>query len=175
MFCSKFKSKLCNSLQRTYLPDKVSHVLSLWKAELGKINEKAGQSLADPQQYENLFPGFQEALKTQRFIAQHEPELLPAHSATKIPMNIDRDASEEMKSNENQESFQYSELDKPESVEDLVENIQLIDLDEAPPAINLQPERSNSIEGFDFDEEIEEDTLDINVGDEDELLSDESV
>lgn len=153
-------------------------MLSLWKTELGKINEKAGQSLADPEQYENLFPGFQDALKTQQFIAEREPELLPASYATKTPLNIERDAMEEMKQNENQGSFQYSRLDKPENgVESsnvLTEKLKLLDLDE-PIASNSQPEkaRKNSLDEFDFDEDLDEniDTSDLNLDDE-ELLSD---
>lgn len=154
----------------------MSHVLGLWKTELGKINEKAGQSLADPEQYENLFPGFQDGLKTQQFIAQREPGLLPANSATKIPMNIDRDASEEMKQNEGQGSFQYSKLHKPQSVNgDLVEKTQLLNLNEPTQTTNTEPEkaRKNSLDEFDFDDEIDEniDTSDVNLDDE-ELLSD---
>lgn len=157
----------------------MSHVLSLWKTELGKINEKAGQSLADPEQYENLFPGFQDALKIQQFIAQHESGLMPAHQSTKIPLNIDRDAREEMEQNESQGSFQYSKLDKPPSVDDsdnnIVEKIQLINLNETPPATSTEPEkaRKNSLDEFDFDEEIDEnvDISDVNLDDE-ELLSD---
>lgn len=42
---------------RSYLPDKISDVVELWKEKLSQTNEKAGQSLADPKQYENLFPG----------------------------------------------------------------------------------------------------------------------
>ena len=163
------------------MPNKVSHVLSLWKTELGKINEKAGQSLADPEQYENLFPGFQEALKTQQFIAQREPELLPAIAATKVPLNIERDAMEEMKQHETQGSFQYSKLDKPEngdaSSNELTEKVQLLDLNEPPPPVasSSEPEkaRKNSLDEFDFDDDLDEniDTSDVNLDDE-ELLSD---
>lgn len=161
---------------RTYLPNKVSHVLSLWKTELGKINEKAGQSLADPEQYENLFPGFQDALKTQQFLAQREPELLPALSATKVPMNIERDAMEEMRQNEDQGSFQYSKLDKPEngdvSGSELTEKVNLMTLSETPAADSGKA-RKNSLDEFDFDEDLDEniDTSDVNLDDE-ELLSD---
>lgn len=152
--------------------------MSLWKTELGKINEKAGQSLADPAQYENLFPGFQDALKTQQFIAQREPELLPAIVATKTRLNIERDAMEEMRQHENQGSFQYSKLDKPQSTEasssDLTEKVLLLNLSD-PPASSSEPEkvRKNSLDEFDFDEDLDEniDTSDVNIDDE-ELLSD---
>lgn len=154
-------------------------MLSLWRTELGKINEKAGQSLADPEQYENLFPGFQDALKTQQFIAQHEPGLLPASYATRTPMNIERDAVEEMRNNESQGSFQYSKLDKPQNGDfassELTEKVQLLDLNEAPPASSSEPvkARKNSLDEFDFDEDLDDniDTSDVNLDDE-ELLSD---
>ena len=37
----------------------VSRIVALWRAELEKINPKAAESLADPGQYANLFPGFE--------------------------------------------------------------------------------------------------------------------
>lgn len=52
---------------RTYIPSKISYVVQLWRDELAKVNEKAGQSLADPTQYENLFPGLQETLKGEQY------------------------------------------------------------------------------------------------------------
>lgn len=51
-------------------------MVGLWK---GVAGEKVGQSLADPAQYDNLFPGFKDALKTQQFLeAQTKP--IPAAS-----------------------------------------------------------------------------------------------
>ena len=41
---------------RTYLPSEVSRVLPLWKSELAKVNEKAGQSLADPDKQDSKTP-----------------------------------------------------------------------------------------------------------------------
>lgn len=38
----------------------------MWKEDLGKTNKKAANSLADPTEYENLFPEFQEALKAEQ-------------------------------------------------------------------------------------------------------------
>lgn len=173
---SKFLPKI---IFRTYLPDKVSYVLGLWKTELGKVNEKAGQSLADPAQYENLFPGFQDALKTQQFLAEHEPGLLPASAATKVPLNIERNAVEEMERNESQGSFQYSKLDKPQngvaSSSELTQKVQLLNLNEPAPTSSIDPgkARKNSLDEFDFDEDLDEniDTSDVNLDDE-ELLSD---
>lgn len=150
----------------------------MWKTELGKINEKAGQSLADPEQYENLFPGFQDALKTQQFLSQSEPGLVPALHATKLPLNIERDAMEEMRQNEGHGSFQYSKLDKPlngEASDELVSKVQQMSLSAAPSATSVEPAkaRKNSLDEFDFDEDLDEniDTSDVNLDDE-ELLSD---
>lgn len=175
---------------RTYLPDKVSYVLSLWKTELGKINEKAGQSLADPVQYENLFPGFQDALKTQQYLAQYESNLLPAQFFTKIPLNIERNAVEEMEQKEQQGNFQYSKIDKPQNgdaTSEITENIKRININEATTAASSSativppPEpakaRKNSLDEFEFDigdEELDEniDTSDVNLDDDEELLSD---
>lgn len=179
------------TLFRTYLPDRVSYVLNLWKTELGKINEKAGQSLADPTQYENLFPGFQEALKTQQFLAQSD-QLLPAIAFTKVPLNIERNAVEEMTKGEQHGNFQYySKLDKPQngsaSQNELTETIKKISLNETPssvatPIATSKPEdleatekmRKNSLDEFDFDGDLDEniDTSDVNLDDEEELLSD---
>lgn len=166
-------------------------MLGLWKTELGKVNEKAGQSLADPTQYENLFPGFQEALKTQQFLAQ-QPSLMPASYFTKIPLNIERNAQEEMNQNEQQGNFQYSKTDKPTNgdilTSELVESVKRVTLNDTPAAAasvtsnnnndNNQQEppakaRKNSLDEFDFDEEIDEniDTSEVNL-DDDELLSD---
>lgn len=72
---------------RTYIPSKISYVVQLWRAELAKVNEKAGQSLADPEQYENLFPGLHDALKTEQYL-QKERVTLPARAAQKVNIAI---------------------------------------------------------------------------------------
>lgn len=81
---------------RTYIPSQMSRVVELWREELAKFNEKAGQSLADPAKYENLFPGLGEALRAEEFLQQTQSEKLPATSAGKLPLNIERNPIEEM-------------------------------------------------------------------------------
>lgn len=44
-------------------------VVGLWKEDLAKQNKKAANSLADPTDYENLFPEFQEALKAEEVMS----------------------------------------------------------------------------------------------------------
>ncbi|KAJ7569395.1 hypothetical protein O6H91_01G111000 [Diphasiastrum complanatum] len=50
-------------MARTYLPSKVSEIVLLWRNDLKKINQKAAESLADPEEYPNLFPDWEWALK----------------------------------------------------------------------------------------------------------------
>ena len=45
---------------RTYLPSEISRVVGLWRESLAKTNKKASEALADPTEYENLFPGLRE-------------------------------------------------------------------------------------------------------------------
>lgn len=91
---------------RTYIPSKISYVVGLWRNELAKINEKAGQSLADPEQYENLFPGLHDALKTEQFLAQQK-QTLPANAAPMVPLNIERRALGDMEAAEQSGEFEY--------------------------------------------------------------------
>lgn len=92
---------------RTYIPTKISYVVQLWRNELAKINEKAGQSLADPEQYENLFPGLHEALKTEQYLSR-EKRTLPAALAPQIPLNIARNALQEMQEAEDNGKFEFN-------------------------------------------------------------------
>uniref|UniRef100_A0A914HZL6 Coatomer subunit beta' n=1 Tax=Globodera rostochiensis TaxID=31243 RepID=A0A914HZL6_GLORO len=55
----------------TYAPSQVSHLVALWRdaasQNLSGISKRnIGESLADPLKYENLFPGFAEALQAEK-------------------------------------------------------------------------------------------------------------
>ena len=50
---------------RTYRPSRISETVKLWQKDLAKINPKAAESLADPVEYPNLFPGLDEALEAE--------------------------------------------------------------------------------------------------------------
>ncbi|KAH7290702.1 hypothetical protein KP509_30G060200 [Ceratopteris richardii] len=52
-------------MARAYLPSKVSEIVKLWRNDLKKINQKAAESLADPEEYPNLFPDWEWALKAE--------------------------------------------------------------------------------------------------------------
>uniref|UniRef100_A0A674EH76 Coatomer subunit beta' n=1 Tax=Salmo trutta TaxID=8032 RepID=A0A674EH76_SALTR len=57
-------------LARTYLPSQVSRVVKLWRESLAKVNQKAAESLADPTEYENLFPGLKESFVAEQFLRE---------------------------------------------------------------------------------------------------------
>jgi len=60
-------------LARTYMPSKISEVVALWKDDLKKTSVKAAESLADPQEYPNLFPELEQALQEeQKMMAQQQ-------------------------------------------------------------------------------------------------------
>lgn len=69
---------------RTYMPSQVSRIVQLWKATLSKVSDKAGQALADPKEYENLFPGFAQALKTEQFVRQQKMVPAAQYPNTKV-------------------------------------------------------------------------------------------
>ncbi|KAJ6801963.1 coatomer subunit beta'-1-like isoform X2 [Iris pallida] len=57
-------------LARSYLPSKVSDIVAIWKNDLNKVNPKAAESLADPEEYPNLFEDWQVALAVESNIVQ---------------------------------------------------------------------------------------------------------
>ena len=63
---------------RTYLPSQVSRVVELWRVQLGKVSEKAGQSLADPKEYPNLFPEFDAAIRAETMLKKERSQFIPA-------------------------------------------------------------------------------------------------
>ncbi|XP_063596464.1 coatomer subunit beta'-like isoform X2 [Penaeus indicus] len=88
---------------RTYMPSEMSRVVGLWKTAAG---EKIGQSLADPAQYDNLFPGLKDAVKSQQYL-QQTTKPIPAASASSVPGNHERNIIEEMRAAEASGAFVY--------------------------------------------------------------------
>ncbi|KAG2649438.1 hypothetical protein PVAP13_1NG103300 [Panicum virgatum] len=56
-------------MARSYLPSKVPEIVALWKKDLQKVNPKAAESLADPNEYPNLFDDWQIALNVEATVA----------------------------------------------------------------------------------------------------------
>ncbi|KAI1301262.1 Coatomer subunit beta' [Halotydeus destructor] len=94
---------------RTYLPSQVSRVLKLWKESVASKSksEKSAQALADPVEYENLFPGFAEASKAETYLhaltaSQPRPK---ARQYCGITPNHERDIIQEMQRADGQGDF----------------------------------------------------------------------
>lgn len=109
---------------RTYLPSQVSRVVQLWRENLGSVNNKAASSLADPKEYENLFPGFVEAQKTEQFLRPQRKSLIPANKYPQVPSNHERNPVAEMQAAEQKGSFVFepdTPLDNGEEEEEFKE------------------------------------------------------
>ena len=65
-----------------------SRVVELWQEQVSKTNSKAAQSIADPKQYENLFPNFQTSLKAERYLQRERSVLRPAADYPHVQVNI---------------------------------------------------------------------------------------
>lgn len=66
----------------------VVRVVGLWRESLSKKNAKAAQSLADPTEYENLFPGLTDAFKTEQFLATHRHQVIPAAKFSSVQVCV---------------------------------------------------------------------------------------
>lgn len=97
LLCSTGRYPEAAFMARTYLPSHVSKIVKLWKEDLGKVNKKAADSLADPSEYENLFPEFQEALQAEKFLKRERVQMKPASQYKNAQHNAERDVFEEMK------------------------------------------------------------------------------
>jgi coatomer subunit beta' len=50
---------------RTYRPSRAPELVKLWQEELRDVNTKAAESLASPDEYTNLFPDWEAALRVE--------------------------------------------------------------------------------------------------------------
>lgn len=83
-------------MARTYLPSEVSNVVGLWRNDLKKINVKAAESLADPQEYPNLFPDWELACEEEVKQREQRSKLLPAKEYLNYINGVDGNLVEEM-------------------------------------------------------------------------------
>jgi len=84
---------------RTYLPSQISRVLPQWKEQLTKVSEKAGQSLADPNEYKNLFSNFNQTLEAEQMLAKERKRKMPASMYKDLPENATRNPLDELDEN----------------------------------------------------------------------------
>ncbi|KAJ8539262.1 hypothetical protein K7X08_013514 [Anisodus acutangulus] len=57
-------------MARSYLPSKVPEIVSIWRKDLSKVNQKAAEALADPEEYPNLFEHWQIAHAVEARVAE---------------------------------------------------------------------------------------------------------
>lgn len=80
---------------RTYVPSKISEIVQLWRVDLKSISEKVAESLADPLEYENLFPDIKLAIQAEKHFQRKD---LPASSYLQHKDDLQRDLIQELKS-----------------------------------------------------------------------------
>ncbi|XP_009786504.1 coatomer subunit beta'-2-like [Nicotiana sylvestris] len=65
-------------MARSYLPSKVSEIVSIWRKDLSKVNQKAAEALADPEEYPNLFEHWQITHSVEARVAEERGVYPPA-------------------------------------------------------------------------------------------------
>merc|ERR1712137_1424475 len=125
-------------LARTYMPSKISEVVALWKDDLKKTSVKAAESLADPQEYPNLFPELEQALQAeQQMMALQQSAPTPQEAPqeeTPAPVEEEQPAQEEVveatpEPEASPESVGDADLDIDLDMEDIGADIDVDDLD----------------------------------------------
>ncbi|KAF9117060.1 hypothetical protein BGX27_005610 [Mortierella sp. AM989] len=86
-------------MARTYLPSAVPRVLQLWKESLLTANkEKTAQALADPTEYEDMFPDLQYGLIAEETIKASRTAPVPATAYYNWKESLNRDIISDIKS-----------------------------------------------------------------------------
>lgn len=83
---------------RAYIPSKMSEVVKMWRDATSASNKKLGQSLADPEKYENLFPEFAQSLELERYqreIGYERANQLSALAPNASTCNLERNLAAE--------------------------------------------------------------------------------
>merc|ERR1712025_1250868 len=143
---------------RTYLPSEISRIVELWREQLSKVNEKAGQSLADPKDYPNLFPDYQASLQAQEVLTRERSKIIPASDFLEILPNSERKPLDELN------AVDEEMVDQPVDSKDhpIKEDIKKQSVDD------LEAELEADLDDLKLDDI---DTTDVNLDDE-ELLED---
>jgi len=130
---------------RTYAPSQISRVVGLWKEHLSRTNKKGADALADPEKYENLFPGMAQSLVAEKYLAATE-KTRPASHYPLVPSNDERNVLQESEGfQENQQETIEPEAQEPEpevSVPDLKEEV----APEPTPVPEVEPAQVPEVE-----------------------------
>jgi coatomer subunit beta' len=110
---------------RTYLPSRVPTLVEKWRDRLrsgsnstiyqsstaSQAVEKLAQSIANPLQYENLFPGWRDSIKAENFLhTVDRSRLPPAHLYSQLAASGERNALLEMHTAEQKLGREFSSL-----------------------------------------------------------------
>jgi len=171
---------------RTYLPSMISKVLPQWKEQLAKVSEKAGQSLADPNEYKNLFMNFDKTLEAEQTLAKERKRRMPASMYKQVPENAERSPLDELEEGHDVDLSDDEKFASPAHPTSQVEP----SASEPPQKLPTSPQpvkkkhldtEASSIDPDDLEAELEKDlgglelddvdTTDVNLDDED-LLED---
>lgn len=150
-------------LARTYLPSQVSRVVKLWRENLSKVNQKAAESLADPTEYENLFPGLKEAFVVEEWVKETHADLWPAKQYPLVTPNEERNVMEEAKGFQPSRSAAQQELaGKPASPTPVIMATHTGNKEEKQSLLELEVDLDNlELEDIDTtDINLDEDILD---------------
>jgi len=105
-------------MSRTFVPSKISEVLYQWKKSLGFTHRKAADSLADPSQFQNLFPDFELALKAEELLRKERSRKIPSTAYEQFKDSIYRDVIEEVRSHPNGDGDHFEEGEAEEEEEE---------------------------------------------------------
>ncbi|RXH67884.1 hypothetical protein DVH24_028031 [Malus domestica] len=75
-------------IARSYLPSKVSEIVSIWRNDLNRVNKNTAESLADPQECPNLFKDWQVSLALECKDAEnrHPPSWILSINLVHLPL-----------------------------------------------------------------------------------------
>lgn len=62
------------------MPSHISRAVKLWRENLKEVSDRAAAALADPDEYPNLFPDLEWALKVEEIFRSNRKNVLPASS-----------------------------------------------------------------------------------------------
>jgi len=149
---------------RTYLPSEISRIVELWREQLSKVNERAGQSLADPKDYPNLFPDYNSSLQAQVALSKERTKVIPAADFLEILPNSERKPLEEINAMDDEDLIDQPVIPSKRTEESSTQN-------PGPTSItedDLEAELEADLNDLKLDDI---DTTDVNLDDE-ELLED---
>jgi len=81
---------------RTYCPSQLSRIVQLWKQDLRQVNEQMADSLADPSEHPDLFPGYVESLKAEEIMRKKKLSSVPATRYASLKETLEFDTITEL-------------------------------------------------------------------------------